>query len=766
MSRNYIQWFLKQHAERAEASSLTISRRMILKGGTAAGAGLVLGVGCRRRGKTPPDGKSGDKPGDPPPAKPGDPPVGDTPVAANDFVANAFVRISPDDTVTVISKHIEFGQGTYTGLATAVAEELDADWSKVRVESAPADATRYNNLAMGPFQGTGGSNAMANAFMQMREAGAKARAMLVAAAAKAWGVEAGEITVADSKVAHAGSGKAATFGELAQQAATMEVPEKATLKDPKDFKLIGKTAARVDVPAKTDGSAKFTIDTVRPQMVTALVARSPRFGGKVKGFDASAAKAVAGVVDVVQVPTGVAVLAKNFWAARKGREALKVDWDDSEAETRSSEQLFEEYRALLGQEGKSVRSDGDAANALAGAAKVLEADFEFPYLAHAPMEPLDCVVNLGADKCDVWMGSQMPTGDQMAAAQVSGLDAQKVAIHTLLAGGSFGRRATPNSDLTAEAVSIAKAIEGRTPVRLLWTREDDIRGGRYRPMMVHRLRGGLDKAGNIVAWQQRVVGQSIMKGTFLEPMVMPDGIDSTMVEGASTLPYEIPNLALDLHMTEVGVPVLWWRSVGHTHTAYTTEVFFDMLVRAAGRDPLEERLRLLAKTPRLHAVVKLVGEKSGWGSPLPEGKARGIAMHKSFDTFVAQVAEISLDARGMPKVERVVCAVDCGIAINPDNVRNQMEGGVGYGLAAALHNEITLKDGKVMQSNFHDYQPMRIHEMPQVEVHIVPSGEGPTGMGEPGVPPIAPAVANAYMQLTGKTIHRLPFRRGIEGGAA
>ena len=751
MGRNYMDWVLENARAQEEPRDAQVSRRFVLKGSMAAGAGLLLGVGCK-----PKKDKSAPKTNAPTEA------VAPT---SSEPSLNAFVRIAPDNTVTVVSKHIEFGQGTYTGMATLVAEELDADWSQVRVESAPADASRYNNLFYGPMQGTGGSTSMANAFMQMRQAGATARAMLLAAAAAQWQVDVAELTTSAGTVQHAGSKKTATYGELAERAAALEVPDKVPLKDPKDFKLIGKSAARVDVPGKLDGSAQFTIDTYLPDMVTAVVARPTRFGGKVKSVDDAAARKVSGVVDVVQVPSGVAVLAKNFWAAKKARQALRITWDDSAAEKRGSAEIMDEYRTFLDQPGKEVRNDGDVATALAGAARVLTADYEFPFLVHAPMEPLDCAVRLSKDKCEIWAGSQSPTSDLMAASRISGLTPDKIEIHTMLAGGSFGRRATPDSDVVSEATHIAKAIDGRFPVKLVWTREDDIRGGRYRPMYLHRLVGGLDKDGNIVAWQQRVIGQSIMKGTPLEALAMRNGIDPTMLEGASTLPYAIPNLAVDVHVVDVGVPPLWWRSVGHTHTAFTTEVFFDELVRAAGRDPLQERLKLLADHPRLHRVVELVGEKSGWGTPLPAGKARGIAMHKSFNSFVAEVAEVSLAADGMPRVERVVCAVDCGVPVNPDNIRAQMEGGIGYGLAAALHNELILEGGRVVQSNFHDYQPMRMHEMPPVEVHIVPSAEPPTGVGEPGVPPIAPAVANAMAQLIDRPIRKQPFRRVITEGA-
>ena len=723
---------------RQDSTSPGLDRRQILRGGLTLGAGLILGLRLPR----PAEARMGA-------------------AAGAELVPNAFVRIGADDTVTVLSKHIEFGQGTYTGLATVLAEELDADWSTVRVESAPADVARYANLFFGA-QGTGGSTAMANSWEQMRRAGATARAMLVAAAAAAWEVPAAEIEVADGTVRHAASAKSARFGELVEDAAGLEPPAEVTLKDPADFRLIGREMLpRVDVPSKTDGTARFTLDVQMPDMLTAVLARPPRFGGKVKSFDATAARQVQGVVDVVEVPRGVAVLARGFWAAKQGRDALSVEWDESAAEKRGSAELVAEYRALLDSPGASARLDGDPDAALAGAATVLTADYEFPYLAHAPMEPLDCVIQAGDGACEVWAGSQLQTLDQAVIAATLGLEPAQVQLHTLLGGGSFGRRATPDADVASEAASIVKATGTRAPVKLVWTREDDIRGGRYRPLTVHRLQAGLDSSGKLVAWTHRVVGQSFLRGTPFEAMIR-NGVDATTVEGARGLPYAVANLRVDLHSPDVGVPTLWWRSVGHTHNGYTTETFLDEVAQAAGRDPVELRRELLKDHPRHLGVLDLAAEKAGWGEPLPPGRARGVAVHESFRSFVAEVVEVSLAADGMPRVERVVCAVDCGIAINPDNVRAQMESGIGYGLGAALHDEIVLEDGYVRESNFHDYRSLRIHEMPRIEVHVVPSPENPTGVGEPGLPPIAPAVANALFQLTGERVRRLPFRHSIE----
>ncbi|MFM0314898.1 xanthine dehydrogenase family protein molybdopterin-binding subunit [Paraburkholderia nemoris] len=681
------------------------------------------------------------------------------------FAPNAFLRVAPDNSVTVIAKHVEMGQGAYTGIATIVAEELDANWQDVRVESAPADAKRYANLAFGTIQGTGGSSAMANSWMQLREAGAKARAMLVSAAAAQWQVPASELTTRDGSVHHAATNRTATYGSLASAAARLPVPDTVTLKSPKDFRLIGHHLPRVDVPPKTNGTAQFTLDVTFPGMLVALLQRPPLFGATVKSFDASAAKAVPGVVSVVQVPGGVAVVAKGFWAAKQGRDALKVEWDDSKAEKRSSDAIMAEYRQLAEQPGMSARKDGDATKALAGAVKKISASYAFPYLAHAPMEPLDAVVKLTADSCEIWAGDQFQTVDQANAAHTAGLDPQQVKIHTLYAGGSFGRRANTQSDYIVEAVSIAKALGANgTPVKLQWTREDDIHGGLYRPMYFHKLDAGLSADGKLVGWRHRIVGQSILAGTPFASVMVKNGIDGTSVEGAANVAYAIPNISVELTTTQTGVPVLWWRVVGSSHTAFAVEAFMDEAAHAARKDPFVFRRDLLAREPRMRGVLELAAQKAGWdpAKPLPKGRGRGIAVAEAFKTFVAQVAEVSVDKDGNVKVERVVCAVDCGTPINPDVIAAQMEGGIGFGLGAALHSAITLKDGKVEQNNFDGYQVLRFAEMPKVEVHIVQSGEAPTGVGEPGVAPVGPAVANAIFAATGRRIHSLPFPAASE----
>lgn len=673
------------------------------------------------------------------------------------YALNPFVRIGADGQVTVLAKHFETGQGAYTGLATILAEELDADWNRVRVVSAPADERLYNNLLFGPIQATGGSTCIANSFDQYRRAGAMARQMLVMAAAETWGTPAEEISVEQGMVKHSGSGREAGFGQLAQKASGMTPPDDVELRDPQAFKLIGKQNARVDIEPKVDGSARYAMDVRLSDMLTAVVARPPRFGGKVKSFDAEQAKAVPGVTDVVEIPEGVAVVAVDSWTARRGRDALQIEWDDGEAEMRGSAELLAEYHSLLAQPGRTAHNGGNIDEALGDAAQTLEATFEFPYLAHAPLEPLNCVVQLSENGCEIWAGDQFQTVDQENAAKAAGLDVRQVQIHTLFAGGSFGRRANPTSDYIVEGVHVARALGGRAPIHLVWTREDDIKGGRYRPLFVHYVQAGLDKEGNPIAWHHRLAGQSLLVNTPFEGAMVKDGIDLASVEGLVEMPYAIPNRRVELHTTDVKVPVLWWRSVGHTHTAFAVEVFLDELAEAAGRDPIELRRALLAEHPRHLGVLNLVAEKAGWDSPLPPGRSRGVAVRQSFETFVAQIAEVSMGNDETFQVERVVCAVDCGTAVNPDIVRAQMEGGIAFGLSAALQEAVTLDAGRVQQSNFSDYKLLRFDRMPKVEVYVVESSENPTGVGEPGVPPIAPAVANAIFAATGKRFRRLPL---------
>jgi isoquinoline 1-oxidoreductase beta subunit len=671
---------------------------------------------------------------------------------------NAFIRVGVDDTVTVLIKHIEMGQGPFTGLATLVAEEMDADWSKVRAEHAPSNRELYKNLLLGA-QGTGGSTAMANSYEQMRKAGAMARAMLVQAAAEAWRVPAAEITVERSVLRHP-SGRQGGFGQFAEAASRLPVPADAPLKAPSAFRLIGADGVRrLDSAIKVNGAAQYGIDVREPGMLTVLVAHPPRFGGKVASFDATAALRVSGVVDVKQVPTGVAVYAQGYWPARKGREALRIEWDDGAAERRGSVQLIEEYRELTRRPGTLAKAHGDAEAALKRAGRVIEAEFVFPYLAHAPMEPLDGFLRWDGERAAARLGSQLQTGDHATIAGVLGLPLDRVAVETMLAGGSFGRRAQPSMHFAAELAMVAKAIGPGRPIKLIWTREDDIRGGYYRSLFVHRVRGGVTD-GRITAWSHTAVGQSILKGSPLEAMIK-DGIDPTSVEGADELPYAVADFRCDLHTTDVGVPVLWWRSVGHSHTGYVVECFVDELLQAAGQDPVQGRLAMMANAPRSAGVLRAVAELAKWsGSGPVDGRARGVAVVESFGSFIAQIAEVSAGDGGVPRVHKVWCAVDCGVAVNPDVIRAQMEGGIGYGLGHALFAEVPLDDGRPVPANFDTYRALRIHEMPDVEVTIVPSTEKPTGVGEPGVPPIAPAVANAMARLGLGRPRRLPMLRG------
>ncbi|MDG1163787.1 MAG: xanthine dehydrogenase family protein molybdopterin-binding subunit [Porticoccaceae bacterium] len=669
-------------------------------------------------------------------------------------VANAFVRISSDNLVSIMIKHIEFGQGTFTGLATIVAEEMDADWDQIVAEAAPANKELYSNLLFGA-QGTGGSTAIANSYTQMREAGASARAMLVAAAAQQWGVPVAEITVSKGLISHA-SGRYASFGEMAGAAAEQEVPKTVVLKDPANFTLIGaETVSRKDL-GKTDGTAIYTQDIKLPGMLTAVVAHAPRFGAKVKSYNDINARAVKGVVNVVQIDSGVAVLADTFWNAKKGRDALQIDWDTSVAMSESSEEQMQRFRQTAQQPGLPAVAEGDIAKGFENAAQIIEAEYEFPYVAHATMEPMNCVAQITDAGAEAWYGCQSTTSDQYAIASTLKVAPEKVKINTLFAGGSFGRRASKNSDYVLEAVQIAKANKSDAPVKLVWTREDDTNSGYFRPMYFHKMKAGLDSGGKIIAWHHQIVGQSIMANSALS-MFIKNGIDGTSVEGATELPYHIANFAVNLNTVESQVPVLWWRSVGSTHTAHAVENFMDQLAAAADTDPLAFRLANLGDDTRYRGVLDLVAEKAGWNAKNTSGRLKGLALHKSFGSYVAQVADLSVDKNGNYKVDRVVCAVDCGVAINPDVIRAQMEGGIGYGLSPALMTEITIENGAVVESNFDKQQVLRIADMPEIEVHIVPSAEAPTGVGEPGTPVIGPAVANALFAMTGKPRPTLPL---------
>ena len=719
------------------AARAETSRRNFLIGAAAAGSALVVGF------------------------RPGAVALAEEDAPVNPL--SAYVTIAEDNTITVHSAHFDMGQGAYHGIATLVKEELGCSWDQMSVIGAAGDVRLYGNLAWGGFaQGTGGSTAMASSWGRYRTAGATAREMLKAAAADSWGVAAGDV-VAENGMLSGPGGQQATYGEMAAKAADMPVPAEVALKPASAWTDIGnEETLRFDRVGKTDGSQDFTIDVKLPGLLTAVPIHPPKFGATVASFDAAEAKAVKGVVDVVRTPRGLAVVGEHMWAAIKGRDLVSVEWDESGAETRGSEAILADYRAQsVNEPTVFARNDGNAAEALAGADRVVEATYEFPFLAHAALEPLNAVVHRNEDGIiEVWGGHQIPDMYQMASAQVAGVDPSQVKMHVMKSGGGFGRRAVADADVIVEAVATARALGWRAPVRMQWTREDDMAAGRYRPAYVHRLRAGLDAEGNIVAWDNHIVGQSILGGTPFEGMI-ENGVDATSVEGSNTLPYAIPNLSVGLTTTDVKVPVLWWRAVGSTHTAYATEAFFDELATAAGRDPVEWRMELIRDHPRHTETLKLVAEKANWGGPVPEGRFRGVSLHESFSSVVAQIAEVSVEGTDV-RVHKVWCAVDCGIAINPDTIKAQMEGGIGFGLGSILTEELTLADGgTVEQGNYDMYSILSIDQMPEIEVHIVPSDNAPTGVGEPGTPPIGPAVANAVFAATGKRIYTLPFAKGL-----
>lgn len=704
-----------------------ISRRAFLKSTAIAGAGLVIAFRFGSRL------------------------VAAEGAAAAPIPPNAFLRIAPSGAITIISKHSEMGQGVYTSLAMCVAEELDADWTKISVDAAPA-APPYANLAFG-LQGTGGSTSTAESYEQMRTAGAMARAMLVQAAAQKWSVNASTLRTENGAVI-AADGRRAGYGELAEAAAKLTPPDKVKLKDAAQFKILGQPTKRVDATAKVTGRGEFGLDVKVPGALTALIARPPVFGGKLKSFDATAAKKVAGVKQVVAVPSGVAVLADTVWAAKLGRDALKIEWDDGPLASLDSAKQGADYAALATKPGATARKDGDAAAAFAGAATQIEGTFEFPYLAHAAMEPLNATAHVRADGVEIWAPTQFQGVDAMNAARVAGVAPDKVTIHTTLLGGGFGRKANPFSDFIVEAVEVSKAAG--VPVRVVWTREDDMRGGFYRPRVLVTAKVGLDAAGKLASWENQIVSQSIGMGTPLEGMLVKDGVDGTQVEGLADLPYAVPNVRVDWHVAPTGVPVLWWRSVGHSFTAFVKETLIDDAARAAKRDPIDYRIELLSAHPRQVAILKLLREKSNWGHA-PSGRFHGVAIHESFESITGHVAEISVKGSTLT-VHKVTVVVDCGFAVNPAGVRAQVMSAVIYGLSAALYGRITFRNGRVEQSNFDTYDIVGMNEAPVVETHIINSGAKLGGIGEPGLPPLAPAIGNAILAATGKRLRSLPFK--------
>jgi isoquinoline 1-oxidoreductase subunit beta len=674
--------------------------------------------------------------------------------------AQPFVRLSPDGVITVIIKHLEMGQGINTGLCTLVAEEMDADMSQVRAEAAPFNPALYKHVFFG-FQSTGGSTSTANSWQQMREAGAVARAMLLSAAAQRWQVPVAELTTHRSEVFHGASGRKAGYGELAQEAAALPVPTGVPLKSSQSFELIGRKAHRLGQREIAQGQVRYGIDQRRPGMKVAVLQRPPRFGATVRGVDATAARATPGVRAVHNLGRAVAVVADHTWAAMQGRRALKIDWDETQAETRSTEELKAELRRLseVGEPGIDAEMRGQGAAALAQAAQVISADFELPYLAHQPMEPMMSMGEWKDEVCEVWAASQNVSADQAALEHTLGLPTERVKLHVIPAGGSFGRRATFSADWVTELALVLKAQREageRSPVQLVWSREDDVRGGFYRPMNLHRLRAGLDAQGCVMAVDEVIVCQSFM-GKYVHGET-PTRPDPFAVEGHFGERYDVPHSHTRWINAKAGVPVHTYRALGYNHTTFCKEVLMDELARAAGQDPLAYRLMHLKDKPRQAAVLRAAAEMAGYGRSLPAGQVLGVGVQEAYGTVVAQIAEVSLKEDGAIRVERVWCAVECGTVVNPDVVKAQMESGIAFGLTAALHNAITLDAGHVQQSNFHDAPVLRMPEMPQVDVRILPSQAPPTGVGEPGSVPILGAVANAFAQLTGKPVRSLPLR--------
>lgn len=676
------------------------------------------------------------------------------------YPPDAFIHVRADGKIVIQVNRLEFGQGVQTALPMLLADEMDADWSQVIAELAPA-ADVYRDPLFG-IQMVGGSGSIARSFQQYRELGARAKAMLVAAAAAQWKVEASQCRT-QASVVYGPSGQSAKYAELAESAARMPVPQDVSLKNPENLRLAGKKVRRLDSRAKCDGSQKFGLDLDLPGMKVALVAHPPVFGAKVTGFDANTARAVPGVQDVFEIPlvkgTGIAVVADRFWAAKQARDRLNIQWDTSAVERPDSAQLFASYRELARTKGNVAASRGDA-NALDATADAnrLTAEYEFPFLAHTPMEPLNTTVRFDGDRAEVWAGSQFQTVDAMAIAETLGLKPNQVTFHTEMAGGGFGRRATTDSHVQREAAIIAKRLRG-TPVKLIWTREDDVQGGYYRPMHVHRVEVGIGSDGTPVAWRHVVVGQSLVAGTPFAPMIIKNGVDSTAVEGAADMQYMIPNFQVSVHHPVINVPVLWWRSVGHTHTAFVVETLIDELAIRAKADPIAYRLQLLSpEAKKIRRCLALLQEKTAWRKSIPRDHAVGIACHESFETGVACAAEISIESK-RPRIHRVTLAVDPGFAVNPLTIESQMQGGLTFGLTQLVpRGAITLKDGRIEQRNWDGYTPPYIRDAPvTVEVHIVASAEKPSGCGEPPVPVIAPAVVNALSQLTGKRYRSLPL---------
>lgn len=726
----------------ATIANVSLSRRNLLKAGAAAGGGLVLGIAL---------------PGRPARAKgPG-------------FYPDAFIRITPDDTITLVMHKVEMGQGTYTSMPMLIAEELEVDLAQVRLEHAPPDDALYYEPFFG-VQETGGSTSVRGAWVPLRRAGAAAREMLIRAAAETWGVAPFSCRAERGTVIHDETDRRLTYGELAERAGALPIPDDVPLKDPKAFKLIGTPAKRLEAPSKVDGSAVFGIDVRLPGMKYAAIAICPVFGGTLAGVDEKKAKAVAGVTQVVRLQDAVAIIATNTWSAKQGLLEAYIKWNEGPNAKLSTEDIVKALAGAAETEGAVARDDGDAGDAMASAAQTYQAVYQLPFLAHATMEPVNCTVHVQPDGCDLWLGTQVQTFTQAAAAKITGLPKEKVRVHNHLLGGGFGRRL--EIDFVEKAVRIAQQVDG--PVKVTWSREEDIQHDMYRPYYYHRIAAGVDERGMPVAWTHRIAGASIVGRVstelfpknlrviralgFRQLWAAVRGIDGDAVEGAVELPYKLPNIKVDYVREEPpGIPTAFWRGVGPSSNCFVVESFIDELAAAAKHDPVEYRRMLLAHSPRALAVLNLAARKAGWGTPLPERSGRGIALLHAFGSYLAQVADVTVAEDGQVRVTRVVCAVDCGIVVNPDTVRAQIESGVVFGLSAALWGRVTLRNGRVEQGNFNDYRVMRINETPEIDVHIVESTEPPGGIGEPGTSVVFPAVANAVYATTRKRIRSLPI---------
>ncbi|MCP1832230.1 MULTISPECIES: xanthine dehydrogenase family protein molybdopterin-binding subunit [Bradyrhizobium] len=703
-----------------------LSRRNFLRAGAIAGGGLLLSVSLPFAGR-------------------------ESEAAASDgFAPNAFVRIGGDGKVVLTMPYVEMGQGTYTSIPMLIAEELEIGLTQVRLEHAPPSDKLYANPLLG-VQATGNSNAMRGAWQPMRKAGATAKAMLVAAAAKRWNVEPGTCRAENGEVRHAASGRKLGYGELATDAAQMPVPENVTLKSPSEFKLIGTPAKRLDTPSKINGTAVYGIDARPPGVKVATLAQSPVFGGRVKRVDDAAAKAVKGVRQIVMLDDAVAVVADHMGAAKKGLAALTIEWDEGPHAKLATSDIARELEAATTKPGTVAQNIGDADKAMAGAATKVEATYQLPFLAHATMEPMNCTVHVRSDGCEIWVGSQALSRAQAVAAKVLNMPPEKVVVHNHLLGGGFGRRL--EVDGVIRAVQIAKQVD--TPVKVVWTREEDIQHDMYRPYWCDRIAVGLDASGKPVAWNNRFAGSSVLARW--APPAFRNGLDPDTTEGAIDLVYDIPNFHVEYVRVEPpGIPTAFWRSVGPSHNVFVTESVIDELAAAAKQDPVDYRRALLGKSPRAKAALELAAAKAGWGGKLPAGRGRGVSLQFVFGSYLAQVAEVEVAKDGSVRVHRVVCAMDCGTVVNPDTVQAQLQSGINFGVTAALYGEITLKDGRVEQSNFDSYQMLRIDQAPAIEVHIVPSTEPPGGMGETGTSGIVPAISNAIFAATGKRLRKMP----------